>query len=52
MGIGASWIAVRGREPAEIFDALGLEVNGYSGDPLDHTFSFAALPGGWTLIVS
>lgn len=54
MGWSLSWTAVRGKPPEAVLEAHGLRPTGAAWDLPDrrHPFAWAALDGGWVLVVS
>lgn len=52
MGLNMSWIAVKGRTPAEMLDSLSMAETGYHGEFTDSDFSLAELPTGWTVVMA
>jgi len=52
MGYSLSWLAVKGKSPAAVRDALGLRPTGQREEFPESELCAAELPGGWYLIVS
>ena len=52
MGWSVSWVAVKGREPADVFRALGLEETGVSVGEFIRPFATCQTPSGWLIIQS
>ncbi|HSY19870.1 MAG TPA: hypothetical protein VK815_16120 [Candidatus Acidoferrales bacterium] len=52
MGYSLSWLAVKGKSPAAVRDALGLRPTGQREEFPESDLCAAELPGGWYLIVS
>ena len=52
MGYSLSWLAIKGKSPAVVREALGLRPTGQRESIPESALSAAELPGGWYLIVS
>ncbi len=52
MGFSLSWLAVKGKSPKAVRDALGFHATGKREEIPESDLSAAELPGGWYLIVS
>jgi len=52
MGYSLSWLAVKGKSPAAVREALGLRPTGQREEFPESELCAAELPGGWYLIVS
>jgi hypothetical protein len=52
MGYSQSWLAVKGKTPAAVLEALGLHGTGVREEIAESPFVGAALPSGWYLVVT
>jgi len=51
MGYSQSWLAVKGKAPAAVLEALGLQGTGTHEEIAESPIVGAELPGGWFLVV-
>lgn len=52
MSYSQSWLAVRGKQPAAVLEALGLRVTGTREEIAESPIVGAELPSGWYLVVA